>query len=226
MAAAQPIGVIDPKLFMVPLSDPEDLPPLRRSDHDFCTCWECTQPNLTELELLAHMPNDKDDPREAATLVPETDPEPERKTLPPGEADAEAQRRYETMIPGVAVLGDPPKTLEDSYLDRAIRVVANAGAKLAEDKEERRLQHEAVLAAILRSETSNQASWESMRAQLETWRKLSEARDADHDEKISDLRFELAALREQLGQAMARIDELEKRIPHDAAQGSAEARGQ
>lgn len=124
MSAAQPIWTDDPRyygafdppsrviyvgptspppaLLAAALSDPEDRAPLRRSDHDFCTCWECTQPNVTELELLDLMPQDQDDPREAATLAPETDSSPPltAETKPP-ERDPVADHLAIPKAPGV-----------------------------------------------------------------------------------------------------------------------------
>lgn len=210
-----------PELLRAALIDSEDRPPLRRSDHDFCTCWECTQPNVTELELLNLMPQDQDDPREVATIAPETDREPEteeRKTQPPGAADAEATRVMATMLPEAPLLPErAPLTLEDSYLDRAIRVVASAGAKLAEDKEERRQQHEAVLHAIHRADENASRNYEMLRREVIALKRS----DLLQDGKIADLRLELAAMRDQLTQAIGRIDALERRIPHAPPEASA-----
>lgn len=187
-------------LCMSALSDDEDCPPL--------------QP--TRLSLMSN--DDQDDFRRAVTTpAPPTDREPERDrdTQPPGDADAAASRVLQTMLPAADPLGRAPVTLEDTYLDKAIRVVANAGARLAEDKEERRQQHEAVLAAIHRADENASRNYELLRREVVALKRS----DVQQDAKIADLRFELAAMRDQLTQAIGRIDALEKRIPHDAAEG-------
>lgn len=221
MAAAQPIGDYRLDLY---LSSPFQY----ETTADPLPCFSMAPalgdpedpfPTATTRDRAA-MPND--DSRNAVTTpAPDTEPRA-RDTQPPGEADEEARRAYKTMLPKQA-----PLSLEDSYLDRAIRVVAEAGAKLAVDREERRHQHEAVLAAIIKADGNASRNYELLRTDI---RQLKQ-NDAAQDGKIADIRIELAALREQverqakdLAQAVDRMIELEKRIPNATAQGPTPSR--
>lgn len=158
--------------------------------------------------LLLTMPHDDHEPRD--TTPTEAAPEL-RDTQPPGADDAAAETALRTLLPLKA-----PVTIEDTYLERAIRVVAETGASMARDREERRQQHDAVLAAISRSDANQSRNYEMLRDELG---KLK-ASDIEQSAEIADLRLEVAALREQLSQterqlaqAIARVDVLESRIP-------------
>jgi hypothetical protein len=136
-----------------------------------------TRPNLQI------MPNDQDQ-REVilTTPAPDTD-RAERDTQPPGPADVEATRALQTMLPG-----KPPLSLEDSYLDQAIRVVAAAGDKIDEDRGERRQQHEAVIAAIRRADENGNKNYELLRDEI---RHLKDS-DLKQDQRLKegDKRFD------------------------------------
>lgn len=178
------------------------------------------------------MQDDQDDSRSAPTIAPDAvrdteEPGPDidrSSTMPPGIADAEAELALKTMLPAAPAaleLGRAPKTLEDSYLDRAIRVVASAGARLAEDRDERRVQHEAVLAAIHRSDENQSKNYALLREEIVRLKKS----DLEQDAKIATLRLEVAAMRDQLAQAMVRLDDFERRLPDDAAASTATPQG-
>lgn len=220
MTAAQPIGdyrldlyrstpfqnettfELPPCFAMAPaLSDPEDPFPTARERAD--------------------MPNDKDDPREAATLIPETDREPERKTQPPGEADAQAQRVMETMLPGAPSTAanpwaTPPEWWEGSFFQDLFNRMERSAERIAEAEEgsarrERMAQeqHNAVVEILLRTESSTRASWDGMRQQLETWQRASVARDnaqdaklESHDGKFERIERQMADLKQEVLDAL------------------------
>ncbi len=99
-----------------------------------------------------------------------------------------------TMLPA-----KPPLSLEDSYLDRAIRVVAEAGEEMRTSREETRQQHHAVLDAIKRSDANQTRNYEMVRDEI---RHLKES-DRNQDAKLANVTTELANL-------AGRIDVIER----------------
>ncbi len=147
----------------------------------------------------------------------------ERDTTPPGPADIEATRVLSTMLPA-----KPPLSLEDSYLDRAIRVVATTGTKIDEDREERRRQHEAVLAAITRADDNGNKNYELLRdeirhlkdSDLKQDRRLKEGDDrfARIEESIADLAREMKPLTERIKALEDDLAEAKKNVTARTAQ--------
>lgn len=119
------------------------------------------------------------DRREPTTDV--APPLTDRDTQPPPSSMAVAG----TMLPARA-----PLSLEDSYLDRAIRVVADAGQYMRENREEARRQHNAVIEAIGRSDANQTRNYEMVRDEL---RRLKES-EVTQDAKIASVSAELLAL--------------------------------
>ncbi len=168
---------------------------------------------LPSLRLL--MPTDQDDPREFATLAPETDREP-RDTQPPDPVqESDSLEALKTMLPG-----NPRTNQTPSYFEEAAR---DFSASLVEMRETRReisdgfRHHGEVHSARHRELTANQAVIEmAIRAHgdrlmaLERWQTAA-------DGNVHDLRIELSAMRDQLTQALKRIDDFELRLPPSGA---------
>ncbi len=177
------------------------------------------------LRLLPPM-TDTDETRAADTMAPEAD----RDTLPPS-----AEERALTLLPA-------PRTIEDTYLERAIRVVAGEGEDRRKDREERQRQHNEVLDAIrlqgLRSDAGIAkvvadmselaremgANYEMLAGEFRRHRDVSDARDVEQDGRIYQLERQVAAMKGEILAALpeamrailapylVRIDGLEKQI--------------
>jgi hypothetical protein len=172
---------------MPALSDTEDDPPYARS----------------RLFLMSDQ-DERDIP--LTTPAPEMERD-ERDTTPPGPADIEATRVLSTMLPA-----KPPLSLEDSYLDRAIRVVAAAGTKLDEDREERRLQHEAVLAAIFKADENGNKNYELLRDEIRHLKDSDLKQDKrlkEGDKRFDDIERSIADLAREMKPLADRIKALE-----------------
>lgn len=126
----------------------------------------CLQPAAPHLRLMSNDDTDRTTPTDLAP-PPSADDRP--ITQPPG--------KLETMLPA------PPLSLEDSYLDRAIRVVAMAGDDMRKGREEARSHHEAVLDAIRRSDANQTRNYEMVRDEI---RRLQQS-DVSQDSKIATL---------------------------------------
>jgi type IV secretory pathway VirB10-like protein len=226
VSAAAPIGDWDSRSLNLPFVhcstyvDPEDSPPSFR---------------------IQSMPDDQDDSRSLPTIAPNEVRDTEESgppTKPPGPADEAADVYERSMPPNAKVpeeakalglveqLGIAPRTLEDSYLDKAIRVVASAGARAAEDREERRQQHDAVMLRLERNDANQSRNYELLRSDI---RGLQRS-DREQDAKIAELRLDLASMRDQLEQTTkqfeqarqrleTKISDLEQRIANDPAPG-------
>lgn len=180
-------------LAMCALSDPED---------DFPT--------------RAEMPQDQDDRETTETLVPETDREA------PTSPENEAPLPRDAIRPEPA---DPWDTAflraDDSVFSQAVKMVANAGRRMDEERVERKAsedaeqrtqrqmleQQDAILAAIQRADDNSTRNYELLRDEI---RHLKDS-DLKQDERLKqgDKRFEkieesIAALKEELLALVAR----------------------
>jgi hypothetical protein len=167
-----------PELLAMALSDPEDANPAF-----FCRPM-----------------NDENERRATPTLESPPPSEVERDTLPPGPDDIEATRVLATMLPG-----KPPPSLEGSYLDKAIRVVAEAGSDLRIDREERRKQHQAVLDAIRRSDENQSRNYELLRIEIKHLKDSDRDQDrrlAEGDERFAQIENSIESLKDELLAAM------------------------
>ena len=165
------------------------------------------------------MSNDEEDREVTHTLpAPPSDFEPEeRKTNP------EASRG--------PLLPPAPLTLEDSYLDRAIRVVAEAGATMARDREERRQQHLEVLAKLdlqgakqddaARLVVELGATLELLSGEFKRFRDASEARLAEGDARFRLIEDNVEGLKREIQRYVAHITELERLLAELKTNGPA-----
>lgn len=152
----------------------------------------------------------------------------------------------QTMLPGaparaVNPWAAPPEWWEGSFfqdlfnrMERAAQRITAAEEGSLRREQMAKEQHDAVVTILIRTEASSKASWDGMRGQLETWRKASEAKDADQDQQIEELRKAIAAVKQEVLSALpeamqkfiepyiARIEALEKELAHRVG-GSPEA---
>lgn len=227
MTAAQALYTDDPRHYervlytMSVIGDPEDRPPLRRSDHEFCTCWECSQPDPSALSLFL-MSQDQDDSPEAAaeTLAPPTDRE--AKTNP----DNEKPEPRQAMNP-------PPK--RESYFEeaardfaasliemRATRTEISKGFRDQEDKQSER-----------HAETTANQQMVASAIRAHGDRLIALERGADQTlEQLEDLKEEIRLARvaadeavRLAGQALKLVSTLEEKLDRDAAKRATETTG-
>lgn len=189
------ISQTPPELLAQALSDPEDRPPLRRSDHDFCTCWECSQPNLTEFDLLTlTMPNDQED----------------RDTNPASaEPPSEGVTRTENERPALAPPGIPRETMRDLAVDELLAMHKTVAAGLQEllaPQGRLAKQTEAIAAAIDRAAERTNGTYELLRGELKSFRDATQAKDADHDQQIAELRKQIEAIQAKMAADRAEFE--------------------
>lgn len=189
--------------------------------------WSWTGVTQTPPEWLAEVLKmsaigDPEDSNPAFRIRPMPDQDDRRTAVttpaPPTDRDAptnpEASR--EPILPPRA-----PLTLEDSYLDKAIRVVANAGARMAEDRAERQAQHAEVMAALREQSTAHDVALGKLAHELNTnldmlseafkrHREASDARLAEGDERFNQIEHALAALD---GWKAEILQQIEAKIP-------------
>jgi hypothetical protein len=183
-----------PELLAQALGDPEDRPPLRRSDHDFCTCWQCTQPNWTELDLLTlTMPNDQEDRDEARDR--DTNP---ASAEPPSEGET---TRTDNARPALVPPALPAERMRELAVDELLKMHKTVAAGLQELlAPDGRLakQTEAIAAAIDRAAERTNGTYELLRGELKSFREATQAKDADHDQQIAELRKQIEAIQTKM----------------------------
>lgn len=114
------------------------------------------------------------------------------------------------------ILPPAPRTLEDSYLDQAIRVVASAGARMDEDRAERQNQHNEVMDALLaqgarqdaaldrvagdmaRIALELNANLELLSEQFRRHRAASDARLAEGDRRFAEIERTVQGIKKDL----------------------------
>lgn len=162
---------------MPALSDLEDSPPHFRS----------TMPDNEITETLAP-PTD----REAPTNVENETPEP-RVAIRPQPADP-----WDTSF----------LRADDSVFSQAVKLVASAGRRMDEEREARRAveedersakrqvleQQDKILAAIERADRNGDTNWKATQHQIETWRKVDNAKNAEQDDRLSNLEAKVSKL--------------------------------
>jgi hypothetical protein len=142
------------------------------------------------------MPNDDDDLREITpTLAPDTEPTRSENQIP---------ERRDAIAPQAPAPSIAPQTADSMFLS-VVKDITDAARIIREDAEARRAYEAAqldlqrqVLAAVERAERNSDANWSSMHGQLESWRKVSQDKDADHDKRIQDLEAQVEKLEAKL----------------------------
>lgn len=162
-----------PPLLACALGDAEDNPPL---------------------QFRRSMP-DPNDTRNEETLVPPTDRE-----APTG-IEHEAPQRRDAVAPPAPIA----PAAADSIFLTAVKDITDAARTIREERESRRAFEEAqlelqrqTLAAIERAERNGETNWRNMAGQLESWRRVSQDKDADHDKRLEALELQMAALKDEL----------------------------
>lgn len=176
------------------LFDPEDRPPLRRSDHEFCTCWECSRPDPDFRDPLTLMPNDQDE-RETDTVPPDTD-RAQRETAPPDPIEeAGARDALKTMLPAAPSLPPPPAPPE--YWKAAYDKLVEIHEDSKKDRESRQAREDALVGRFVAAakESSDANRDDLMTALGEVTKSVEnmgtklvalEKHDAAHDERLNE----------------------------------------
>jgi hypothetical protein len=176
------------------LFDPEDRPPLRRGDHEFCTCWECSQPDPNFRDLLILMPNDQDE-RETDTVPPDTD-RAERETTPPDPIEeAGAREALKTMLPAAPSL--PPSPAPPEYWKAAYDKLVEIHEESRKDRDSRQAREDALVGRfVAATKESSDANRDDLMAALgEVTKSVEnmgtklvdlEKHDAAHDERLNE----------------------------------------
>lgn len=109
----------------------------------------------------------------------------------------------------------------------AVKDIAEAARVIREERNVRRAFEDAQLAlsrqtidAIERAERAGEANWKATQHQIETWRKVDDAKNAEQDDRIavleqrmSELKTELLALVTKATEdAATKIDALERQV--------------
>jgi hypothetical protein len=163
---------------------------------------------------------------------------------PPTDRDAPTQT--DNPKPHRDAVNPPPSlpsaATADSVFSDAVRQIVEAAHDIRAERESRRqfeqqqLEHqERIIEAINRAERSGDANWKATQHQNETWRKVSEAKEAQQDDRIASVERAIEALKAEvlaaLPQAMTailapyieRIEALERELSHLKAHGTARA---
>jgi len=189
---------------MPALSDLEDSPPHFRS----------TMPDNETLDTMAP-PTDREAPTQTEN------PKPHRDAVNPPPA------------------GSPSPATADSIFSDAVRQIVDAASVIRAEREARRQFEEAqldmqrqTLAAIERADRNADANWRATQHQIDTWRKVDNAKNAEQDDRLAALEAKFVkleadivglvqgALTEQLKPILEEFDEI-KRAIEDLKNGTA-----
>ncbi len=176
-----------------------------------------------------------DPPHHYLRAMPENDEHEVTDTLAPP-TDRDATTQTENPKPHRDAVNPPPAhspspATADSIFSEAVRQIVEAASDIRAERESRRqfeenqidLQRQ-TLAAIERADRNGDANWRATQHQIDTWRNVDNAKNAEQDDRIAALEARIATLEgtvlADLGALKRTVEELKANVAARPAQAS------